>query len=759
MLTMVHPQSLDLDTCAREPIHIPGAIQPHGILLALQEPELRIIQASVNARNLVNGKLQSVVNQPLAKIIGAPQAEQLQSKFSKINANDRVVHLGTLPLSWNGQTNHRFDVLMHRHDGVLILELESNAREIGELDDFPSRVIEFLVGLERRLTPNEICDFAAREIQRVSGFDRVLIYRFDSQWHGIVMAEARNENLPSYMGHRFPAADIPAQARELYRLNRSRIIPNAAYSPVPLEPDINPLTSKPLDLTYSSLRSVSPVHVEYMRNMGTASSMSFSIVRDGKLWGLVSCHHATPRWAPFSQRRACELIAQVLSLQLTAGERQSNIEQRLHLRQYVSRLLASMAEADDFVEGLVNRPDDLLAMVDASGAAIVTQDVCRLVGNTPNVKQVREIAEWLGTRFPRQQVVRIDDLPEQFSAAMEYKTVASGLLAVSVSPATKSFVIWFRPEVVETVVWAGDPYTKLTPLANGALPERLNPRTSFEAWREVVQGTAAPWTDAEVSTVTDLHADAAGIVLRKAEAMAALTAELQRSNRELEAFSYSVSHDLRAPFRHIVGYAELLRDLEADHLSERGQRYAGIVIDAARDAGRLIDNLLAFSQMGRSSIRPISIDLNLLMREVQQEVMNAEGAGRTIRWNSATLPHAWADLAMLRLALRNLLSNAVKYTRDRGDQAEIEIHGEERDNEVAIFVRDNGVGFDMRYADKLFGVFQRLHRMEEFEGTGIGLANVRRIVERHGGRVWAEGKVGEGATFGLALPKPARDST
>jgi light-regulated signal transduction histidine kinase (bacteriophytochrome) len=243
-----------------------------------------------------------------------------------------------------------------------------------------------------------------------------------------------------------------------------------------------------------------------------------------------------------------------------------------------------------------------------------------------------------------------------------------------------------------------------------------------------------------------------GIVLRRAEEVAALSEELQRSNKELEAFSYSVSHDLRAPFRHIVGYSELLRAREGDRLSETGRRYVDTIIESAFAAGTLVDNLLSFSQMGRNSLNPIDTDLAALVEEVRRRVLRDVPADRVIQWTIGQLGRVRADPVMLRLVIENLLSNAVKYTRTR-PEAVIEIGRAADDGEQAVvFVRDNGVGFDMAYVNKLFGVFQRLHRVEEFEGTGIGLANVRRIVERHGGRTWAEGAVGQGATFFFTLP-------
>ena len=250
--------------------------------------------------------------------------------------------------------------------------------------------------------------------------------------------------------------------------------------------------------------------------------------------------------------------------------------------------------------------------------------------------------------------------------------------------------------------------------------------------------------------MAELRTAVLGIVLRKAEELAQLSGELQRSNKELEAFSYSVSHDLRAPLRHIAGYSELLSEVEGEGLSERGQRFLKHIGEAAHFAGTLVDNLLNFSQMGRSALRLSDVDLNALVDNIRLEFA-PDYSGREIVWEIARLPKVIADPAFINLVLQNLIANAIKYTRGR-EPARIEIGAHEHADRIEIFVRDNGVGFDMTYASKLFGVFQRLHRMEDFEGTGIGLASVRRIIERHDGEVWAEGEVDKGATFHFSLP-------
>jgi len=228
--------------------------------------------------------------------------------------------------------------------------------------------------------------------------------------------------------------------------------------------------------------------------------------------------------------------------------------------------------------------------------------------------------------------------------------------------------------------------------------------------------------------------------------------DLEAINKELEAFAYSTSHDLRAPLRHMVGFSELLQKNASSLLDDKGQRYLANIQESGKRMGTLIDDLLAFSRLGRAETRETMVSLDQLVKEVQNEVSN-ETEGRDITWKVGPLPDLYGDRSMLKVAILNLISNAVKFTRTR-PQPEIEIGSRDQPADgVVLFIKDNGVGFDMKYVNKLFGVFQRLHRTEEFEGTGIGLATVQRIVHRHGGQVWAEGQVGAGATFFLSLPK------
>jgi len=350
-------------------------------------------------------------------------------------------------------------------------------------------------------------------------------------------------------------------------------------------------------------------------------------------------------------------------------------------------------------------------------------------------------------------VFHTDKLSSLYPPAANMTRNASGLLAMPISRIHKHYLLWFRAEYVHTIEWAGNPHAKeATPGAvSGAPPTQLSPRTSFAAWRETIHGTSQPWHEGEIEMALEFRTALLGIALERAEQMAELAEELGRANKELEAFSYSVSHDLRAPLRHIVGFADLLLESAGSEDAQQRQRFLKNIKEAARLAGKLVDDLLSFSQMGRASLHPTTVDMGDLVAGCLDKLA-LEVRGRDIEWDIGPLPTIWADPTFLHLAMFNLLSNAVKFTGQR-DRAVIRVSCEDHPDEWVFHVADNGAGFNMEYVHKLFGVFQRLHRMEDFQGTGIGLANVRRIVERHNGRVWAESVQGEGATFSFALPK------
>ncbi|MFM0137990.1 GAF domain-containing protein [Caballeronia grimmiae] len=734
--------------CAREPIHIPGGIQPHGVLISV-DAEGVVLQVSGNIELVARIAPHACLGQPLSNLLGEQASERALARLAELTRDGAAIHVGNVRIDGWAHAGP-LAIVVHRHEGLLFVEVEPAQDTADPFSTMYPLVRSFVTEVQSMRTVEQICRFAATEIQRITGFGRTLVYQFDEEGHGHVLAEAIQPGYPSYLNQYFPASDIPAQARELYRRNPIRLISNAHYEAAPLVPPLHPHTGRPTDLTYASLRSVSPVHLQYMRNMGTLASMSMSILVDDKLWGLISCHHATPRLPPFEVRTACEHVAQIVSLQLEARETQSESQYRLELRRMLSKLLSSMANTDSFVEALVDDAPDLLGFTRSSGAAVIFEGRTSLIGVTPDEQSVNALVDWLDHQS--EDVVMSDRASEDCAVLKDSPDIA-GFLAVSISKVYRNYVVWFRREVVQTIEWAGDPRAKLTSLASS-----LSPRVSFDTWTDVVRNRSLPWRAAEREIALEFRAAMLGIVLRRAEEIAQLATELGRANHELEGFSYTVSHDLRAPLRHIVSFADLLRQIDGDKLSERGRGYLERVVTSARFGGRLVDDLLSFAQLGRAALRPHNVDVHALVHAVIQNDIDEESSSR-VRWSVDALPSIEGDQVFLHVAFTNVIANAVKFSAPR-EQPAIEIGAHDGTGELTghtvYFVRDNGVGFDMRYVDKLFGVFQRLHVNEQFQGTGIGLANVRRIIERHGGKVWAEGVLNEGATFFMALPKHLR---
>lgn len=737
---MTKPQTtrVELDSCAAEPIHVPGGIQPHGALAVVDMPSGVIVQASANLAAVLG-----LVARPASLAVIDPTLA-LQEDLQAWLQGDEILFMRTISL---GRT---VQVSAHRSTQGLLVEFEDPPASEGEtLEALYPRLRRFIGQAEEVGDLQALADATVCEVRALTGFNRVMLYSFDQAGDGTVLAEDGDGVLPSYLDLRFPASDIPAQARALYKLNRLRLIPDVDYRPSPIEPLFSPVDGRALDLSSAALRSVSPIHLQYMRNMGTLSSMSISILVDGQLWGLISGHSARPHSVNPQVRTVCDLLGQIVSLQIASRMRAQEAAEHLAAKRLETRLLGCLASSTDYQEGLVDNPALWIELVGAQGAAIVSGGEVLTVGLSPPKNEIRAMAAWLKTRG--EAIFATDSLASLLPAAGAYAEQASGLLAVSISQLHADFILWFRPEVIRTVRWSGDPYKPASKPG-----DILSPRTSFDLWKEQVRLRSLPWTRVEQESAAEFRSAIQNFVLRRAEERAELTAELERSNHELEAFSYSVSHDLRAPFRHIVGYTELLRARQPT-LDETSLRYMQTIIDAALGAGRLVDDLLSFSQLGRSAIALGEIDMGRLVREVLR-TFDQDTAQRSIRWEIADLPPACGDVALVRQVLANLIDNALKYTRQR-QEATISIEGEDRQDATIYRVRDNGIGFDMAYVGKLFGVFQRLHRVEDFEGTGIGLALCKRIVDRHQGSIQAFGEPGRGATITFTLPKITQATT
>jgi len=495
----------DFTNCDREPIHIPGSIQPHGVLLAIDPGTLKVIQFAGDTSRLLGLAPENVLGHGLEAIMSQPELENLRALAGLDATIPRCVFAFEMGVQHHGQM---LDAIVHQSDGALVIELEPR------LSKLPLNPLSLVQGMITRVQ-NEpesraFLQAIAREVRVVTGFDRVMVYQFQPDDSGVVLAEAKDNELEPLLGLHYPASDIPKQARELYLCNRMRIIPDASYTPAPMSPALNPLTGKTLDLTFSALRSVSPLHLEYLANMGVAASMSLSLVIGGRLWGLIACHHRTPRYIPQAVRSAGELFAQMVSLQLAEKLANELQAERLHMRKIHAELVETMVGQDDLGGALIRARPSLLDYIPAQGVAVWWEGKVTRLGPTPTEEQLGPLVEWLNGSVP-EGVFMTDCLASHFAPARDYADVASGLLALSISRTPKDYVLWFRPEVSRTVNWAGNP-AKPVDIAHDGL--RISPRKSFAAWKEIVRGHSTPWAESIADAAQSLRLSILDVVLR-----------------------------------------------------------------------------------------------------------------------------------------------------------------------------------------------------------------------------------------------------
>lgn len=743
-------EPLDLTNCDREPIHSPGLIQPHGVLLVLREPDLVIIQVSCNAEALLGRSLEALLGKPVSYLFNHSQAQDIQrclsDDFESINPLSLTVEHGDGVVECDG--------ICHRWDGVVLLELEP--REAGgapDFFDFYHQVKDPIARIQRAPTLLAMCQVVVKEIRRLTGFDRVMVYQFDADGAGVVIAEDTDQETP-YLNLHYPPSDIPKQARHLYTLNWLRLIPDAHYEPVGLVPTNNPLTDAPLDLSMAVLRSVSPIHVEYLQNMGVTASMSISLIHNQELWGLIACHHTSPKYIPYPIRTICEFVGQVASSELLNKAAQENSVYKQQLKALQTQFVETLAQADVFLDGMMQLKPQLLELVNATGAVICSGDACIRIGATPTEDDVHTLLDWIKPHL-HQGIFETRSLPKHYAPAESFQSIASGVLALEISRIHGNYIVWFRPEVIQTVNWGGNPNKPVDVQDDGSL--RMSPRQSFDLWQEEVRATAVPWQPYEVEAIAELRNLIVGIVLRQAEEVSSMNFELKRSNEELDSFAYIASHDLKEPLRGIHNYANFLMEDYGELLNTDGISKLETLVRLTQRMEDLINSLLHFSRLGRAELNRNPVDLDELVRQAIATLTIARPHSDIDFRIPQPLPTVACDRYQVQELFTNLISNAIKYNDKPQPWVEIGTVNpgdarEQPSSPITVYIRDNGIGIPPEHQEKIFQIFRRLHGRDEFGGgTGAGLTIARKIVERHGGRIWVESVLTQGTTFYFTL--------
>jgi two-component system, chemotaxis family, sensor kinase Cph1 len=540
-------EPVDLTNCEREPIHVPGSIQPRGVLIAVSEPDMVVRQGSRNLADVVGTAWDDALGRPLAEVLGTIPAQAVArsaSAFGDLRERNPV----ELTLDCDG-TPCPVDAILHRAthapDAVLpgsgsgpavsgqpvaastlVVELEpaSGPRPFSFPNTYQA-VRGTISELNRANSLQELYDITAQAVRTLTGFDRVMVYRYDADYNGEVVAEAKLPELNSFLGLHYPASDIPAQARALYEKNWVRLISDVRYTPSPLEPVDLPATGRPLDLTYATLRSVSPIHCEYLQNMGVQASMSISLLRDDTLWGLIACHHYSgPHAPPYATRAAAEFLGSTLSLRLVDRAEDEEHRRALRVRSTMAWLTAAALDEDrPLAETVLGRPG-LLDVVPADSVVVDLQGHRGSAGTPLPPEVATALADWAAHQ--RGDVVSTDRLPLVAPHLAVPFELACGVLALTLPDG--QYVMWTRGEQVHSVDWGGDPHNKAIAEREGD-SIRLSPRRSFDRWREVVRSRSEPWTPAELTEAGELRTNLLEALYARSRRIARTALTLQRS--------------------------------------------------------------------------------------------------------------------------------------------------------------------------------------------------------------------------------------
>lgn len=522
-----HPPfgAADLTNCERELIHLAGSIQPYGVLLVMREPDLTVVQASVNTEDTLGVAHRDLLGQPVVRL-GGDLAEQV-AMLAKSNLLMQATPM-RCAVNRNG-VEVQLEGSLHRlAHGILVVELQSDA-DLGTAPDasnLPQMLAEAVGGITSAATIQQLGDEVVRRVRDLTKYDRVMVYQFDADGHGEVVAEAREDHLEPFLGQHYPASDIPQRARELYLRNRVRVLADVDYDPVPIVPRFLPHSGAELDMSLCNLRSMSPLHLQYLRNMGVTATLVASLVREGRLWGLIACHHYSAKSVASETRAACELLSEVVSTRISALENHAQVEAELFVRELEHRLVRAATETGDWRDALFDSPaEQLLRPLDASGAVLFYQGEILTAGETPTRPELRALAAWL-ENDNREALFHTSSLTRINAELQPLGGIATGLLAIELSRGDGDYLVWFRKEQIRTVTWAGNPGK---PMHVGNDPMDLSPRRSFAAWSELVRDTAKPWSQTELAIASAVRISLVDMILQM-RALRALIADKQATS-------------------------------------------------------------------------------------------------------------------------------------------------------------------------------------------------------------------------------------
>ena len=739
--------------CESEAIHIPGTIQSHGFLLAVTEGDYTVAFCSENCVEFLNKTHIKLLGKKLETIFSKADIENIRQQFSEFSTD----LLRPFIINYNEKTFH---VTAHKSDEVIILEFELFAEAKMDLPDLLIQMKRFAYHTERADNLQSLCQDIADETRRLTGYDRVMIYRFDKEYNGEVFAESKKEYLKPFLHLHYPHTDIPSQARELYLRNLIRMKVDVGYTPVPIYTIDGVLKNNSnLDLSMAILRSVSSMHLEYLKNMKVGATFVISLLHHGKLWGLISCHHYSAKHIPYYTRLAAHLQGIFLSSQIDVRQAADEFE----LSKETGKKIVELQNL------LINNPHTLTQkcplsklkeLINADGVMLVYNEESYTEGILPGEQEMDELITWLKSEKGSHSF-NTHQLHQHYAGATQIANSIAGVVYLPLSDNNKNCIVWTRREVEKNINWAGDPTKAVNRNEENLM---LSPRKSFEIWKQAVKFTSEEWKTPELK-----EAEAISAAIQRQLHLADLKSEekkylslnekLQKANDELANMNWISTHDLKEPLRKIQMYGSIIFEKDGAKIPDSVKENILRMQKSASKMQVLIDDLLTYSKVMNEEKKLDPVDLNEIIAGILLDFKdNIEEKNITIQLHY--LPTVFGIQFQLRQLFLNLISNSIKFIRPEVTPV-ISISGENVTSEKINFaseklfkitVKDNGIGFDAAYEEKVFKIFQRLHSQTEFMGTGIGLSICKKIAELHGGYIDAHGVEGEGATFSVYLP-------
>ncbi len=737
---------VDITNCDREPIHIPGKVQAHGFLLAI-DAQARINYASDNVAGYLGVTAALLLNQPVSVlnsyIVLTDHADLINQLLSVGKHAKSFDAINPYPVNIKSID---YNLIISQSGSDYLLEFEPLQSDLEA--DLQRTIGRSVSGILSGRNLQSLLNNAAQQVKNIIGYDRVMIYKFLDDGHGEVIAEVKDSNLEPFLGLHYPASDIPRQARELYKQNLTRIVTDVNTEPSPiLALSDTGGEAQPLDLTCSTLRAVSPIHIQYLKNMGVSSSFSISLLYQKELWGLIACHNYTPRFIDYKAREATKLIGQIISSALEYKQDEEDAETAAQYAAVFNIISGNLRRGGNIRDALIKNTETLLSATSAAGAALLFEGAVTTLGQTPDTEQITALAAWLKAELTG-KVYRTHNLPGIYPAAKQYSAVASGVLACSLSREMGEMILWFKPEQITTINWAGNPDKPAEPDAGSTVG--LSPRHSFGIWSETVRYTSRHWNKAEINSAVKLQEEVVYAINRQANEIRTLNEKLKQAYDELDTFTFTISHDLRTPLSTIINYSELLL-VSNNTLDDDARRLLDKVIGGAGKMNFLIKEVLNYSQIGRTEVQYRPIDMRSLLYDLKQDLLVALKPQNLLLTIENT-PPLQGDPTMISQVFTNLLHNAIKYS-SKSNPALVTVNGYETSAETVYTVKDNGIGIHQDYFARIFDLFKRMENAQEYEGTGVGLAIVKRIIEKHNGRIAVESELGAGTTFIVSFMK------